>query len=475
MGNKNARRGASMAFTRISVAGASATASRSGKAHSDTLINYSTTAKTSNSLNIGAPPRALLFRSYQTGTLYTRNFEPSGRISKPLQPLTKKPLSAASAVFVPAQNGGKKITTESAGIQRLKNLLASMPRSTGPPSNVRQVSIAAPSTQGETASSTQSETTPNTPASKFSARTAITTPSVFGPIGPPLPTLSVSDLRHLFNKATSSATEVVNASNDVAITSSKSLNGAMHGDRAGGHSGQSYLQMTDESSLPVRESIVEVLSKMTIKDQSTFWVGKMVEVTVNFEEFDTVEYDDSKSTAQTNKELGEMKMRAVEMMKALGPAFVDHARVIVLHLHFPEKPCQKAIYNSRGNSRTAQTWSPSYQAIENIANALKNFKSLARLDVILHVPNYTRSSFTLEQLNYALPFYDLPFTRWRLQWQRSFMRYPENIRSWPLEYLDRQRMRILRDCAWARHQKDKEIENAIFVRKSAFPAVQNMR
>jgi hypothetical protein len=484
MGNKNARRRASMAFTGGPAVGSSATAAQPGKANSDPLKDSTATMAPNALKRTGAPPKALSFRSYQTGTLNTKNFEPSSSISKaPLQSPTKKPLSATSPVFVPVQTNGKNVTTESPGIQRLKNLLATMPRSTGRPSDIQQggMSAATPSmdgeatpssSNGETAPSTNSETTLTTPVSKSATGTAITTPSVFGPIGSPLPTLSVGDLAHLFNKD-ASATEAGKAQKDVDITSPTPLNNTMRVYQVADPSGPSYLQGTDESS-PERFNIVDALSNMSIKEQSAFWIGKVVEITVNLQGFDTIKYDDNKSTEQINKELGEMKMRAVEMMKALGPTFVEHSRAIVLNLQFPENPCQRAIQNSLANSRTAQSWTPSYQAIENIANALKDFTSLARLDIVLHIPDHVRTSFTIEQLNFALPFYDLPFTGWRLRWQRQYMRHPEDVRSWPLEYLDRERAKIIRHRDWVRCQKEKEIEKAVFVRKSTQPAVQNL-
>jgi hypothetical protein len=84
---------------------------------------------------------------------------------------------------------------------------------------------------------------------------------------------------------------------------------------------------------------------------------------------------------------------------------------------------------------------------------LKEVQSLRKLDIVLHTPAYTRNPLTLEQLNYALPFYELPFTGWELKWQNTYMSRPETVLGWPIMYLDIERGKIDREIERAMEEK----------------------
>jgi hypothetical protein len=70
---------------------------------------------------------------------------------------------------------------------------------------------------------------------------------------------------------------------------------------------------------------------------------------------------------------------------------------------------------------------------------------------------------SIPQLTLVLPFYDLGFTDWKISYQTEFFTTVVPIRDhdYPLKWLDRERNKILRE-------RERKLENAVFVRRSGF-------
>ena len=122
----------------------------------------------------------------------------------------------------------------------------------------------------------------------------------------------------------------------------------------------------------------------------------------------------------------------------------------------------------------AQMETTAFKAVERVANKLKELTSLARLEIVLRTPAHTHPPISLEQLNYALPFYELPFTDWELKRQNTYMSRPEMVRGWPISYLDIERFKIDREIAKAVCEKERALQEQAFVRKSNSPTVHEL-
>jgi hypothetical protein len=376
----------------------------------------------------------LPFRSYQTGTLNTGKFDPSGSTSK-IQPFpapnSKKPLSAQSLAFVPSTSNHIKHSTESPAAERLKNLLATMPRAPHLPRYSPYGSIA------QTTPSKHTETTLTTTYSKTTS-TAVTTPII----------ADTAPSSHEVKTIRTFVTRADKSKKDVIITFSGITHNVVRVKQMCPPSGVSYFVNTDEF-LPGNYNLVDALMKKTNKESIAFWTGNWVEIIVDINELNR---DEGSKGKEHEDEILKKKIGAVEMMKKLGPDFIKYTRTVILSIQFPQ-PANLRAPNKITNLTKAQQESPAYQAIQNIANMLKEFQSLKKLDIVLHTPAHTRTPLTLEQLNYALPFYELPFTGWELKWQNTYMSRPETVLGWPIMYLDIERGKIEREIGRVMQEK----------------------
>jgi hypothetical protein len=376
----------------------------------------------------------LPFRSYQTGTLNPGKFDLSGSTSK-IQPFpassSKNPLSARSVAFSPSTSNHINHCMESPAAKRVKNVLATRPLAP------RLLRYSPHGSISQTTSSKHTETTLSRPTSKTTS-TAVTTPFI----------ADTAPSSHEIKTIRTFVTRADKSKKDVIITFSGISHNVVRVKQMCPPSGASYYVNTDEF-LPGNYNFVDTLTKKTNKESIAFWTGNWVEIIVDINELNR---DEGGKGKEHEEEVWKKQIGTVEMMNKLGPDFIKYTRTIIISIQFPQ-PANHRAPNKVTNVTKAQQESPAYQAIQNIANMLKEFQSLRKLDIVLYTPAYTRNPLTLEQLNYALPFYELPFTGWELKWQNTYMSRPETVLGWPIMYLDIERGKIDREIERAMEEK----------------------
>jgi hypothetical protein len=400
------------------------------------------------STSAGASITTLAFRSYQTGTLHTNNFEPSGSTPKKIATTNeKKRLSGASPAFIPANKSVAGTPAESKTLEKLKDLLATFPKSNPrgahngkKPNTASKDSRSSPTDQSD-------KTGPSTPATTVSKYDA------------------ARMVRHFLTRADKSQ-------KDVIINRHTAWHNIVRILEYRSPAGETFYQPTEEF-LPANYKFDSALYYMGDKQRIAFWTCNWVEIAVNIGDIGVCTDFWGKSPKDIEDELLEQEVATVHVMNRLGEDFRMHTRTVFVTIQFPEED-PEAEPKKISSCTKEQQASPGYRAVQNIADKLKEFPSLTRVEIILRTPAYSRTPISLEQLNYALPFYELPFVNWGLKWQNTFMSRPEQIKGWPLTYLDIERAKIQRDIDRALHEQEKALEGQVFVRESASPEVHNL-
>jgi hypothetical protein len=395
-------------------------------------------------------PVALLFRSYQTGTLYTSNFEPSGTASQKCPTANaKKRLSATSPVFVPANLAGGTSSAQTPTLEKLKELLASIPKDVTRAHQVQQgaMSLITP---------TKSRDTAFTTPSGQSANTGITSPTYSGSI----------DYRSKNEFIRSFTGRADKTKKDVIIAHYYVYRNAIRINEFC-CDGMPNFQANDEFN-PTNYHFETALSEMSPEERIAFWAENCVEIIMDIDGLSVCRDGFGDSAKEINDKLMEKQKGAVEIMKRLGDDFTAYTRTVTVTIKFPE-----AALPAKPNTK-AQMETTAFKAVQRVANKLKELTSLTRLEIILRTPAHTHPPISLEQLNYALPFYELPFIDWELMWQNTYMSRPEVVRGWPISYLDIERFKIDRETAKALREKERALQEQVFIRKSISPTVHEL-
>jgi hypothetical protein len=384
-------------------------------------------------------PIGLPFRSYQTGTLKTDNFDPSLSASagQALPPtMSKKKLSGASPAFVPAN----------------RKQFNSSPKSVGQTSVTGLSSQSSPSGYSYKQSSS-AFTTPTKVAS-----TVVTTPSTTGYYRSGSP---VKAPRSFLTRADKSK-------KDIIITSSSITHNIVRITEKQLPTGFPYQHRSEEFN-PEKYNVVDVVSKMDIKERKDFWEKNWIEIIVDLDEFT----DASDSSKVENKSQGLVVKKQnpiVAMMDKFGPEFYEYAHTVFITICIPASMSTSDANTNKTTTASftkAQQESGPFQAIQSLVTALHQFTQLTHLSIILRTPSNARTPLSLSQLNLALPFYELAFTDWDLRWQTSYMSRSEQVRGWPITYLDKERQKMDR-------MAEMELQEVVFRRVSRAPMVHHL-
>ncbi|RDL40922.1 uncharacterized protein BP5553_00901 [Venustampulla echinocandica] len=264
---------------------------------------------------------------------------------------------------------------------------------------------------------------------------------------------------------------------------------------------------------PGKYNFLEHLDNMAIREKENFWGSNYVEIVVDIGELNVGAVGgvsvgamnasatgaspsvDTKTDVFTNvegnegaieegKEHDKKKPTTIfDMMAKLGPEFVERTKTVFVTLAFPENGFKLPITGSYipqmgGNRHRSQgplkgaidfDSSPSLAHVKALVAYLQGFKSLKRLDITLQTPTNQPKPIEVPQLDHCLPFYDLVFTDWKLWWKAVYMTKPHEVDGWPIGHLDNEWAKI---CM----QREKDImavERATFVHKSKFFPVRS--
>jgi hypothetical protein len=433
----------------------------------DVMISEEDEAKVFSTSSIGSileqkhATTSLGFVSYATGTLDTTRFQPPGYIPKKVEPVFSEAqsLSVKSPEFIPKsqnkQSAGKSVgggsssarqflskptnkqgkpPQPSAGLERLQNLIRDFPPYYSTHYLMHMNDYAKPS------------------ASAW-------------PVGRSRATTSPTPL-----KAKDPFIRVDPTKRDLIIAADGISRNRYHVDE---------LQLVDgkhssQPNLPCKTT--NVLSEIAEKGEAgkkKFWANHVVEIIVDLRGL----LDDTRTdkedgggqsvTADMNGKINQVVSlpTLIGQINKLGNDFFMYATCVAVNIIFPP-PCADALElaparpygptgmphdNSRGDFSIVVN-TPGFQLLQMLVSKIDKCVSLECLEVIIQNPNAsTTLPFTVEQLLYALPFYDLRYEYWTLKWQGNYMSAPTEVGRFPIVLLDKERNKWL----WAQKMEQK--------------------
>ena len=439
-------------------------------------------------------PQNLRFRSYATNTLDTKNFQPPGYIPKKVQPVAKADvLSAKSPAFVPGVPQGKETQQPAAASA----------------SRAQQTAVNKPGHDGAFGSTRQSKVAPNPSAGFGNFQDLV---KEFPPYNPAHHAKHLSDGSNLTSPSASAIS---------AATSRTTTNSSPYKTREGvivrvdrtkkdfviRANGLSRNRVhVDEFMMPNGNLILQphpgfnpadVLGEIAEKneaDKEHFWYNNHVQIVVDLRGLLAVTVTDNKGDAKgKGKEVVAVSPPTViDQISKLGKDFYKYAVNITVSIIFPPTRDGSVAPRPQNISDKHVKWVyPDYSIAANttgfaimqqLVAKLDKCVSLQYLEVIIHNLNACSTlPFTLEQLYYALPFYDLHFEEWELKWQGNYMSEPVDVGHFPTILLDKQRNKWLwakkkaaREAEATARKEQERIENMVFVTKSIAPEWQKV-
>jgi len=216
---------------------------------------------------------------------------------------------------------------------------------------------------------------------------------------------------------------------------------------------------------PKNHDVLNTILKKSEKDRQDFWEINWVEIVVD------LRGDQGASSIQDNdkEDMGKAVVRAkasvINMMEKFGPDFAKYTRTVFVTIYFGEESVNAEAIKS---CTKAQQKSAGFKLLEDLVVKLDDFEALQKLEIILRTPSRVRSPISIEQLNLALPFYDLKYEDWDIKWQAEYMSRPERVTGWPITYLDRERYRITQERIRKEREQQRKLDNIVYVRESVF-------
>ncbi|PQE28589.1 hypothetical protein CJF32_00005697 [Rutstroemia sp. NJR-2017a WRK4] len=203
-------------------------------------------------------------------------------------------------------------------------------------------------------------------------------------------------------------------------------------------------------------NFIDILRAMSGKQREEFWAKNWVEVVVDFD------VKEGEHAAEEGKGKLEKYDVLIQNLELLGPEFKISVRNILINLLFPEPPPSSTPLTGPKPPPSppgpASHDTPEFIHLTNIVRYFStpelSLSSLQACTILLTVPNSSKP-LSIPQLTLMLPFYDLPFTRWTINWRTSFMTRPEQVGGWPVHYLDRERDKLMREREKARREMEK--------------------
>lgn len=230
-------------------------------------------------------------------------------------------------------------------------------------------------------------------------------------------------------------------------------------------------------TLPDNDHLLNEIGALDNISKKRFWETNIVEIEVDLRNM-TAAVTEEKSEDPMDKDgvrAGNGKGKGVEVyvptvmdqMTQLGKDFFKYATTIRISIHF-QTPCDGSIApNASFVANKSGKWNypdhkisvgtPGFAMIEELSAKLNELQSVESIEVVVHnAQASTTLPFTLEQLYYALPFYDLDFTGWQLKWQGNYMTEAVDVGHFPTILLDKERNKWLWEKRKAQQEKDRQ-------------------
>ena len=426
------------------------------------------------------------FRSWKTGTLpNTVAFQPPGCILKKTQSISmSNGLSAKSPTLVPAatsKNDIKKSVARPSSASQTPGIPCHKPEPATGPTKVPDVILQMQELPAFNATRHSKHLRDvSTARSSVSAASVVTSQTMTSPF--PV-------------KICESIVRVDPKKKDFVISATGIIRNRFHVDELELADGI-YIYRPNSPFDPTN-----VLGEIATKDEAgkeQFWLNHHVQIIVDLRRNLGAVVTEDKSNVKGKSVAVDVKREdkeviattVIDQMASLGNDFYNYATCITVDLIFPpppegsvairtygqRDPCKKHI----GANFNTVVNTIGFKTLQQLAAKLDNCSSMAFLEVVIHNPNSSNSQpFTVEQLMYALPFYDLHYEEWRVKWQGSYMTHAVDVGRFPITLIDKERNKWL----WAIQHAEKQaqirtrkeqarIDSMVFVRQSVAPEWQ---
>ena len=425
------------------------------------------------------------FISWKTGSLDTPAFQPRGYIPKKVQTISRsKELSGLAPAFVPGAQGKNVHQTAVSGASGARQPLSAPLRKPNTSAAVSKIQNLIHDMQKLPASNATRHGKHFSDASTAQSTNSGVSVATSGTAPSPSP-LKVRD----------SIIRVHPRQKDLVISAAGIIRNRFHVDELELANGV-YVHRRNASSDPTN-----VLGELAKKDEATkerFWLNHHVQIIVDlFTNSDVAAIDTKQSGKEKDVSLdvkGKGKevvfATVIDHMAKLGKDFFKYAIKITVDLVFPPPREGSVAIRTHGrygvsNNPTQSNISsaitnPGFATLQQLVAKLDNCVSMEFLEVVIHNPTSSSNQpFTIEQLMYGLPFYDLRFKDWQMKWQGSYMTKSIDVGYFPTVMLDKERNKWL----WARRRAKREaeivakreqqrIDNMVFTTKSIAPEWQ---
>ena len=210
-------------------------------------------------------------------------------------------------------------------------------------------------------------------------------------------------------------------------------------------SGKECWQVVDDYN-PERYDLVEAVKKLSENQKEAFWMQNWIGITVNFGNRAETITESIEEALNPLYPITRFRRSILETLRKLGKetGMYEYALSIFITIICPLQNDPKENFKTLTKK---QQRSPEFREVVDLAREMNKFTKINKMEVILmNVPG-VRARLTIEQLNYALPFYDCNFENWSLMWQNEYMTQAESVQNWPITYLDREMYKVHQERA----------------------------
>lgn len=161
----------------------------------------------------------------------------------------------------------------------------------------------------------------------------------------------------------------------------------------------------------------------------------------------------------------------VRTFNSLPEVFFEHSKTLTVTLSFTNDTIETC-HGMRGKPSHPGDYKTNlnFQLLEQVVKQVDKFKSITRMEVVVHSPSNTQGSMTHEHLDCFLPFFELEQEKyWRAQWKAVSSNQAQKINGSAWTYISKQRRRVVGWKEAEENRKRASIDNAVFVRPSLNP------
>ena len=192
---------------------------------------------------------------------------------------------------------------------------------------------------------------------------------------------------------------------------------------------------------PERYDVIETLKKMSEREKEVFWMQNWISITLDFGKTTETITESEEEALNPLYPITRLKNSVLETLEKFDKETGMHAYALTVFITIV-CPLRKDPNENYQTLTKTQQRSPEFREVADLSREMNKFTNIKKMEVIIMNVSGVRARLTMEQLNYALPFYDCDFEDWSLMWQNEYMTHAESVQNWPITYLDREMHKV---------------------------------